>query len=160
MIELTEADDAGPSTAARHRAGPALTIDVVVEDGRWRDDVPDAEGLAHHAAHAALIDGKTRFGLAVAIVLADDARLRDLNLAWRGINKSTNVLSFPSQDLVPGKSVKPTDGQAVGQPIELGDVVLAREMVLREAIVQGKTPGDHLNHLVIHGVLHLLGYEP
>jgi probable rRNA maturation factor len=159
MTELMESDDAGPSTAARRGAGPDLTIDVVIEGDTWRGDVPGAETLARRAACAALGGGKTRHALAVAIVLTDDARVRDLNLAWRGIDKATNVLSFPAHDLVPGKAVKPAEGQPADQPIELGDVVLARQTVLREAAEQGKTPGDHLSHLVIHGVLHLLGYD-
>jgi probable rRNA maturation factor len=159
MTELMDTDDAGSSTAARRHAGPDVTVDIVIEGAQWRTDVPGAQALVHRAACAALGGGKTRHDLAVAVVLTDDARVRDLNLAWRGIDKATNVLSFPAHDLVPGKAVKPVAGQPADQPIELGDVVLARETVLREAAAQGKSAGDHLSHLVIHGVLHLLGYH-
>jgi probable rRNA maturation factor len=81
-------------------------------------------------------------------VLADDASVQDLNARWRGKDAPTNVLAFAS-DEPPAK----------GKPVLLGDVVLAYETVSREAKEQGKRLADHLRHLVIHGVLHLLGYD-
>lgn len=83
------------------------------------------------------------------MVLADDRLVRSLNREYRGRDTATNVLSFAG-----------LDGPAEpGTPRLLGDVVLARETVVREACEQGKTPADHLAHLVVHGVLHLLGYD-
>ena len=131
----------------------SLNIAVVARDPRWREDVPEAEALARRAARA-LFDhpaaGRRPDGpLEVAVVLADDALLRKLNREHRGVDRPTNVLAFG-------------DGGAVvapGQPRLLGDVVLARETVLREAAEQGKPAGHHLMHLVIHGLLHLLGYD-
>lgn len=78
----------------------------------------------------------------ISILLADDAFVQNLNKTWRGKDKATNVLSFP-QD-VPGM---------------LGDVVLAYETIAREAEAQGKSFAAHLTHLVIHGYLHLIGYD-
>ena len=76
------------------------------------------------------------------MALADDKTVRKLNAKHRGSNKPTNVLSYPS------------DARGF-----LGDVVLARETVWREARAQGKRPADHVSHLVVHGVLHLLDYD-
>jgi probable rRNA maturation factor len=85
----------------------------------------------------------------VSVVLADDALVRRLNRQWRRIDAATNVLSFPSLDQeLPPKA-----------PFLLGDVVLAYETVSREAQEQGKDLADHLRHLVVHGILHLLGYD-
>ena len=86
----------------------------------------------------------------LAIVLAGDDEVRRLNRDYRGIDKSTNVLSFGDA----------SDGRrrARGEPVILGDVVLARETVAEEAAAQGKSIADHSLHLVIHGILHLLGH--
>jgi probable rRNA maturation factor len=85
----------------------------------------------------------------LSLVLADDATLRALNRRWRAQDKPTNVLSFAAQ----GEETPPD------APLLLGDVVLAFETVAREAAAQGKPLGDHLRHLVVHGVLHLLGHD-
>jgi probable rRNA maturation factor len=82
----------------------------------------------------------------VVLALADDATVRDLNRRFRGQDKSTNVLSFPS-------------GEEPGRDAHLGDVILARETLQHEARLEGKPDGDHLAHLAIHGILHLLGYD-
>ena len=78
-------------------------------------------------------------------------KLARLNSDWRGIDRPTNVLAFPGWD--------PDAPLPAEAPLLLGDVVLARETVAREAKEQGKTVTDHLGHLVVHGVLHLLGYD-
>jgi probable rRNA maturation factor len=86
----------------------------------------------------------------LAVVLADDALVRRLNRDYRGSDQPTNVLSFPAG--------VPTF-VAAHQPRALGDVVLALETVLAEAARDGKRPADHVSHLVVHGVLHLLGHD-
>jgi probable rRNA maturation factor len=78
----------------------------------------------------------------LTVALADDRRVRALNTRDRGKDKPTNVLSYPS-----------------GERAFLGDVLLARQTVWREARAQHKTPADHVTHLVVHGTLHLLGYD-
>ena len=88
----------------------------------------------------------------MAIFLLDNAAIRELNRQWRKKDKPTNVLSFPlaADDAPP---------PAPGEPRHLGDVVLAREIIATEARAQSKTLGDHFTHLVVHGVLHLLGHD-
>ena len=122
-------------------------IEVLVEGGDWGFGPADAAGLAREAAEAALAAADARGGL--AILLADDARLADLNAAFRSKTGPTNVLSFPGSQLAPGDAAGPV----------LGDIVLARETIEREASLEGKPIDDHLLHLVIHGFLHLFGYD-
>jgi probable rRNA maturation factor len=111
---------------------------VVVLDAAWKQALPGAERLVRKAARAAI--GRAQRSLTVA--LADDKRVRALNKRDRKKDKPTNVLSYSS-----------------GEKIFLGDVVLARQTVWREAREQKKTPADHLIHLVVHGTLHLLGHD-
>jgi probable rRNA maturation factor len=119
---------------------------------RWRRRLPGAARLSAAAARAAVAGaGKPLPAPAeLSIVLGDDALLRRLNRTWRGRDKPTNVLSFPAED----DAARPE-----GAPLLLGDVVLAFETVAREARAQSKRLADHLRHLVIHGVLHLLGFD-
>jgi probable rRNA maturation factor len=132
----------------------AVEITVTASCDAWLAACPDAESLAERAARAALaaepdeaIDGPVLVG----VVLTDDAEQRDLNRTWRGKDSPTNVLAFALADL----DEKPPSGA----PVLLGDVVLAFETVAREAAEQRKPLGDHLTHLVVHGVLHLLGFD-
>ena len=138
----------------------SLDIAVVARDPRWRAVAPGAAALARRAATAVFRRLADRPGLAGAlettIVLADDALLRDLNRAYRGLDRSTNVLSFAA---AAGTGDAAGDVVLPGQPRLLGDVVLARQTLVREAAEQGKALEDHLAHLVVHGVLHLLGYD-
>jgi probable rRNA maturation factor len=115
-------------------------IDVEIEDPAWTEALGGAEGLALAAAMAALPGADAR---EVAILLTDDASVRDLNARFRGQDKATNVLSFPAP-------------QASGS---LGDIAVAFGVTAREAQAQGKPLAAHLQHLVVHGVLHLLGYD-
>ena len=107
-------------------------------DSAWSRALPGVERLVRKAARAAI--GLKNRSLTVA--LADDKRVRALNRRHAKKDKPTNVLSYPS-----------------GEKSFLGDVVLARQTVWREAREQKKTPADHLAHLVVHGTLHLLGHE-
>jgi probable rRNA maturation factor len=121
------------------------TIDISIESPRW-DELPGAEETTRNAIEAALADnGSTRVELSV--VLADDARIRELNRTWLGKDKPTNVLSFPAADA------------AGGELRFLGDIVLAFETIKREADAEGKSLAHHLAHLAVHGTLHLLGYD-
>jgi probable rRNA maturation factor len=129
----------------RARAAP---LAVRVTAARWRRAVPGCARLALRAARAARAGAGGEGGTgAIAVVLSDDATVRHLNRVFRGKDRPTNVLSFPLGG-----------GPAGGDP-SLGDVVLALETVLAEAKAQGKRPADHLGHLVVHGVLHLLGHD-
>jgi len=121
-------------------------IDVEVEETRWTDALPDAAALAERAAAAALTAGKAEGN--VVILLTDDAEVKTLNARHRGRDQPTNVLSFPGADMI-----------LPGQPRHLGDLVLAFETCIAEAGQQGKKLADHLSHLTVHGVLHLLGRD-
>ena len=151
--------DAGsPSSTAARRAG-RIEIDLVLDDPAWLVDLPGAEALASRAATAALEFACPGPALAMALVLSNDARLRALNGAWRGIDKATNVLSFPAQDLEPGQTPVLDAGLPAGMAIELGDVIVAHGVMVDEARAAARPLGDHLCHLVVHGALHLLGYD-
>ena len=113
-------------------------VDVVVLDRAWLKALPVVERLVRKAARAATANRKR----SLTVALADDKRVRALNARDRSKDAPTNVLSYLS-----------------GEREFLGDIVLARQTVWREAKSQGKTPADHLSHLVVHGTLHLLGYD-
>jgi probable rRNA maturation factor len=135
-------------------AGNAVEIAVAVSCAAWLAACPEAGFLAERAARAALAvePPETAGGpVLLGIVLTDDCEQRELNRAWRGKDSPTNVLSFAVGD--------PDDLVSPGAPILLGDVVLAFETVAREASEQRKTLADHLAHLVVHGVLHLMGLD-
>ena len=116
-------------------------IDVEVEDPAWTAAAPEAEALVRVAAEAAL---EARSVGGVTVLLTDDASVRELNRQFRGKDAATNVLSFPAPS-------NPED--------HLGDVALAYGVCAREAAEQRKPIGHHLQHLTVHGVLHLLGYD-
>lgn len=126
-----------------------ITVDVLVEDPAW-GDLPDLDGLVAGAVAAAAdrADAEILPGSEVSVVLTDDARIRVLNRDHRGFDKPTNVLSFPQDD---------PDAVAYG-PL-LGDIVVARETVMREAVDGGLPLRHHLTHMIVHGLLHLLGYD-
>lgn len=128
-----------------------VATNVSIEDDRWQALCPDAAALVEAAARAALRDAAPagEAPLVLDVLLTDDSEQRRLNRRYRGVDQPTNVLSFVLADapLPPGA------------PLLLGDVVLARETVAREAAEQKKPLADHLQHLVVHGVLHLLGCD-
>ena len=88
--------------------------------------------------------------------MRDDGGVQALNGRWRGKDVPTNVLSFPATATRAGETPQP---EFAGVPLELGDITLAFETCAREATAQGKPLGHHVEHLVVHGVLHLLGYD-
>jgi probable rRNA maturation factor len=113
----------------------------------WRRTLPDGAALVRRAARAALDGSGSGRAIEVCLVLADDACVRRLNRTYRGIDKPTNVLAFGGYDKAPGGIAAP------------GDVVLAHETVTGEALAGGIALADHVSHLVVHGVLHLLGHD-
>jgi probable rRNA maturation factor len=132
-------------------------IAVRILDPAWRRLWPAAAAGARSAARTVLdraLKGPLFLSVDVvemAIVLANDGEVRRLNRDYRGIDKPTNVLSFGSS----GDRRR----RVAGEPVILGDVILARETVAAEAATQGKSIADHALHLVVHGVLHLLGHD-
>jgi probable rRNA maturation factor len=136
-----------------------VQIDLALEDAAWLQDLPDVEAAVETAGVAVLDRVCAGPALNMSVVLTDDAEVQALNLRWRGIDMPTNVLSFPTEERSPDLAPAPPPGAPSGLPIELGDIVLARETVMREARAGGITPRQHLCHLVVHGSLHLLGYD-
>ena len=140
------------------------SIEVAIGNGAWRTIVTDPEPLVERAAHAALRDpdamvwvrrkappGRAARPIEVSIRLTDDAEVRSLNRLYRGQDKPTNVLSFPGDD--PSSPLEP------GQPLMLGDVIVAFETTTAEATASGLPVEAHLTHLIVHGVLHLGGHD-
>lgn len=153
----------GPSRAR-------LRIAVSVPCRAWLRRVPDARSRCRRLARAALAAGGFELARAVgnrtaelSLVLGDDALLRRLNRDFRGKDKPTNVLSFPALD--PAQHGERAHGAVRKSTREappvaaVGDVAIAYETTAYEAREQGKTLAAHLSHLVVHGVLHLLGYD-
>lgn len=132
-----------------------MAIETLIEDERWCPvDLPN---LAAAAAAGALRHlGHDPAGCEVAILACDDARIADLNRQFRGKAVPTNVLSWPAEDLSPDEA-----GGVPSRPgaDELGDIALAYETCAREAAEAGKPFDAHLRHLVVHAVLHLLGFD-
>jgi probable rRNA maturation factor len=138
-----------------------VSLDISVSSPLWRA-LPRARAIARETIAAAAESGgavridrpegraslQTTYGGEVSLRLADDAALRTLNLRWRGIDKPTNVLSFPSAS--PGPLSNAT---------ALGDIALAYETLAREAEDLGVPLADHYRHLLAHGFLHLIGYD-
>lgn len=131
---------------------PPATEVLVVADC-WSAEA-EADAVIHRAieAAAAMVDTDTA-DAELAIMLTDDAGIRTLNQNWRGIDKPTNVLSFPA--LQPPEGADEPDDM----PRMLGDIAIAYETTRREADEEEKTFANHLSHLAIHGFLHLVGYD-
>jgi probable rRNA maturation factor len=135
-------------------------VDCVIEDARWA--AFGLEPLAERAAQATLVElGLVTHGYLIVVMGCDDARIAALNADFRGKPQPTNVLSWPSEER---GADRPGAVPAFAEPdaddaTELGDMALAWETCAREAVEQGKAHADHVMHLVVHGMLHLLGYD-
>jgi probable rRNA maturation factor len=134
-------------------ASSALPIsDVLVVAECWQTEA-DAEAVIHRAIAAAAEIANADHGEAeLAVMLTDDDGIRTLNSNWRGIDKPTNVLSFPA--LQPTGPVGPDDA-----PRMLGDIAIAYQTTRKEADDEQKPFEHHLSHLAVHGYLHLIGYD-
>lgn len=129
-----------------------LDIEISYDAEAWATALPAVEVIVHDAATAAWISGggdeRAVEGAEISVMLTDNASIAALNRKFRSKDNPTNVLSFPADD--PG---------APGRRRLLGDVVLAFETLRDEAREQDKALADHVSHMVVHGVLHLLGYD-
>jgi probable rRNA maturation factor len=125
------------------------TFDIQRHSPLWRS-VPNVGALVRKSARAALKAGgiATHPDAELAIALADDAMVRTANKSFRAKDKPTNVLSFPA-----------VQQDRIATAPFLGDIIIAYETVAAEASAEGKPFADHLAHLVVHGVLHILGYD-
>lgn len=140
----------GP-TAKRMPKPARVAVTVTCAD--WRREMPGAAALCRRAARAALAADGMAAAAEASILLTDDATVRQLNARYRQRDMPTNVLSFPQQEGPSTGPVAPDGG------IVLGDVVVAFETVCTEAERDGKRLADHLCHMIVHGMLHLLGYD-
>ncbi len=126
---------------------PDIDIDVILSAESW-GGLDDLEALTRRAIEACLAESAAELadGREVCVTYCDDAEIRELNAEWRGKDKPTNVLSFPTPGPLSARSL-------------LGDIVIAYETVRREAAEQEKTLAERTAHMVIHGFLHLIGYD-
>lgn len=137
-----------------------MTIELSLEDSRW--SALDLETLAEQAETATL----TRLGLdpeacEISLLACDDARIAALNTMFRGKPTPTNVLSWPAEDLsadTAGDKPLAPEPDFTGA-YALGDIAIAWDTCAREAAAAGKPVADHVTHLLVHGILHLLGYD-
>ncbi|MBB4284358.1 rRNA maturation RNase YbeY [Roseospira goensis] len=152
-----------------------VTVDVVVEAPAWRKAVRGPVALSTRAARAAVAAAlpdsplaplaAAGVPLALCVALEDDAAVQALNRDFRGRDAPTNVLAFAALEDAAGRVLAPPaetwggDRDDDDEPETLGDVVVALETTRDEAARAGKTLADHLSHLVVHGVLHLLGHD-
>lgn len=121
-------------------------IEVMLDAGIDAGQVPGDATVRHAVAAACMQAGISR-QVTLCVRFADDETIRELNREWRGKDAPTDVLSFPMQE-----------GPAFDAGEPLGDIILSWPFVVREAERLGLTPQQHAQHLIVHGVLHLLGY--
>ncbi len=139
-----------------------MLTDTIIEDERW--NAVGLAALAERAARAALADlGHDPAAYEISVLGCDDARIAVLNAEFRGKRTATNVLSWPAQDIAPATEgatpPAPEPDPFAGDVQELGDIAIAYDTCAREAGEAGKPLVDHATHLVVHAVLHLLGYD-
>ena len=136
-------------------------IDIVIEDPRWEE--AGLEPLAHQAIRAGLAHLRIPAeAFEIVVMGCDDARIAELNAEFRQKPAPTNVLSWPAQDLAPkrpgGTPAEPVKGPP-DMPESLGDIAISYDTCIKEAQTQAISLADHTQHLVLHGLLHLLGYD-
>lgn len=133
-----------------------LKVRLRTDDRRWKDTLPDVRPLIEKAARSAWKNGNRGDyeipvrQAEVSILLTNNAEVHALNKQYRGVDRPTNVLSFAALD---------DEDEPVVDPMLLGDIVVAFETTQREAEEQGCSLSDHLFHLIVHGMLHLIGYD-
>lgn len=133
-------------------------IEILTEDPRWLD--ADLTALAERACLATLAELALDADYEVSLLACDDARVAELNTEFRGKPLPTNVLSWPSEErgaTAPGMIPQLPDGAP--HMLELGDIAIAFETCKREAAELNKAFADHVTHLLVHGTLHLLGFD-
>jgi probable rRNA maturation factor len=125
-----------------------IDTDIAIESEHW--DSIDLDDLVNRAVEAARVESGVPLASVteVSLLFCDDARIRTLNRDWRQIDRPTNVLSFPA-----------SDPSRLSRAPLLGDIAIAFETVERESIEERKAFVDHLSHMIVHGFLHLLGFD-
>jgi len=134
-----------------------MLTETVIEDERWQ--AVDLSGLAERAAEATLTHlGADASAFEISVLGCDDARISALNADFRGRPQPTNVLSWPSEERG-GAPGEPPPAPEPGQDPELGDIAIAFDTCAREARAESRAMEDHVTHLLVHAVLHLVGYD-
>ncbi|WP_170473857.1 rRNA maturation RNase YbeY [Ruegeria arenilitoris] len=135
-----------------------MNLEITIEDLRWHEIEP----LILRAVEATLdYRGVEKDNCEISFLCCDDARIAELNSEFREKPTPTNVLSWPTAELsseIPGEIPSMPEMDFTGE-IALGDVAISYDTCMREAIEAGKNVEDHVTHLIVHGVLHLLGYD-
>lgn len=131
------------------------SVDLVIEDARW--EALGLEALAVRAATAVFADLGLA-GVSFCLMGCDDARIAELNADFRGKAQPTNVLSWPSEDRGAEDEGERPEAPDMQDP-ELGDIAISYDTCAAEALAAAKSLTDHVTHLIIHGLLHLLGYD-
>ncbi|WP_295556193.1 rRNA maturation RNase YbeY [uncultured Hyphomicrobium sp.] len=146
---MPDSADSRSRSEGRREAPLWLSLDILHEAGDW-SRLGERDALIEAAGRALAADARfvARPPAEACVALSDDETVRGLNARFRGKDKPTNVLSFPALERFGASSPQP-----------LGDIVLAQETVEREAAEQGVAAAHHLQHLVVHGLLHLLGFD-
>jgi probable rRNA maturation factor len=156
VLDLPQAGPGRNPNMAMQGAGTLVSsvlplTEVLVVADCWQTE-QDAEAVIHRAINAAAEIADADVGEAeLAVMLTDDAGIRTLNNNWRGIDKPTNVLSFPA--------LQPAAGAPADAPRMLGDIAIAYQTTRKEADDEEKPFDHHLSHLAVHGFLHLIGYD-
>lgn len=136
-------------------------VDTLTEDARW--DGLGLDALAETAVRATLDHlGLDPEGCEIALLACDDGRIAVLNAEFRDKPGPTNVLSWPAEELGAERDGADPDAPEIplpGMALELGDIAIAYDTCAREAVEQGKPLAEHATHLIVHGCLHLLGYD-
>ena len=133
-----------------------VSVEAKVDDPRFSEALKNRESLIETAVTEAVVSGAAlNFSLKassaeVSVLLTNDAEVRRLNKTYRGRDKPTNVLSFAALD---------DESEPMTEPLLLGDIILGYETVFQESEDEGKPFSDHVFHLLVHGTLHLLGYD-
>ncbi len=129
---------------------PLATIDLTLQAGNWVNRSANEKLVSTAVATAVKIANLPIPDEAeLSVVLSDNQHVRELNRQWRNIDKPTNVLSFPTTEIQPGEV----------PDVLLGDIIIAHETVEQEVLQMGKPFNDHFVHLVVHGLLHIFGYD-
>jgi len=129
---------------------PRANVIVSVKENKWLEELPEAEAVCIMAACEVIeVEKLPQLDLEISVVLASDDMVRNLNRDWRGKNTTTDVLSFSNHD----------EMYVHGRPRLLGDVIVALGTAVNDSRLEGISLKDHLCHLIVHGVYHLLGYD-
>lgn len=136
---------------------PSIDIVVILDKPCWERPISEWEALIQPVILCTLQEVRWVFDSEINVLLTDDQAIQKLNKSYLGKDKPTNILSFPSLEQNDIGDIYNGKGSQI--PVILGDIVLAFETIHKESVAQKKSFDHHVIHLVVHGVLHLLGYD-